>query len=294
MTLVHDADVAGLFRCPEGAGPFPGVLALGGSDGGTPEYFVNLLVPDGFACLALQYWGTPATQPALSEVPLERIERGLRWLIGHPQVSAPDGRVGLTGASRGAELALLAAATFPDLAGPVVAYTPSSVVWQGIDFAMPPGVARSSWTYRGAPLPYVPFPVGVAPALSARGMSMLPICEAGLETPQVGAAAIPVERAAGPLLLVSGGDDRVWAAGRMCEAIAGRMARHGRAADVRHLHYPAAGHMLFPYTLPSDTRPSPLPMDVGGTPEADAAAHAAAWPVVVKHLRGSDQDRPRA
>jgi hypothetical protein len=44
--------------------------------------------------------------------------------------------------------------------------------------------------------------------------------------------------------------------------------------------------MLFPYSLPSDTRPSPYPMDLGGTPEADAAAHAAAFPIVVAHLQG--------
>jgi hypothetical protein len=45
----------GTFACPKQGGPFPAVLALGGSDGGTPGYFLNLLVPEGFAVLALVY-----------------------------------------------------------------------------------------------------------------------------------------------------------------------------------------------------------------------------------------------
>jgi dienelactone hydrolase len=114
------------------------------------------------------------------------------------------------------------------------------------------------------------------------------MCEAGLtDVDAVHAAAIAVERATGPVLLVSGGDDRVWPTARMCEQLVERMSRHGRARDVVHLHYPAAGHMLFPYTRPSDTLIPAMPAALGGTAEADAAAHRAAWPEVIKHLRGS-------
>jgi dienelactone hydrolase len=285
---VREDGIVGNFGTPDGGGPFPGVLALGGSDGGTPDYFLNLLVPEGFACLALQYWGTSETQLAFREIPLERVEKGLRWLARHPDVNAPGGRVGIVGASRGAELALLVAATFPELVGPVVAYTPSSVVWMGLDFTLPPGTTRSSWTLRGAPLPYVRFPANVPPVQSERGWSMLPVCEAGLDSrEEVEQATIRVEQASGPIMLVSGGDDNVWATGRMSEMMVGRMTQHGRANDVRHLHYPRAGHMLFPYERPSDVMVPEFPMDLGGTPDADAAAHADAWGQVVVHLRQS-------
>ena len=123
---LRDGDLVGTFGMPEGNGPFPGVLALGGSDGGIPEYLLPLLVPEGFACLALAYFATPDTQPALIEVPLERIERGLRWMLAQPEVDAPDGRLAVFGASKGGELVLLVASTFPDLVGPVAAYTPSA------------------------------------------------------------------------------------------------------------------------------------------------------------------------
>jgi hypothetical protein len=117
-------------------------------------------------------------------------------------------------------------------------------------------------------------------------MSMLPVCERGLDDERaVEEAAIAVERATGPLLLVSGGDDRVWAAGRMCRMIVDRMSRHGRAGDVCHLHYPQAGHMPFPYVRPSDSTIPAAPMDLGGTVAADAAAHSSAWGQVVAHLR---------
>jgi uncharacterized protein len=282
---IREGNLSATLRTPDGAGPFPAVLALGGSDGGTPEYFLDLLVREGFACLALVYWATPETQMTFTEIPLERVERGLRFLAAEPNVGTANGRVGLIGASRGGELALLAAAVFPNLVGPVVAYTPSSVAWVGIDEHFPV-TTRSSWSHNGAPLPFVPFPPGAAPARTERGLSLLPMCEAGLaDTAAVQRAAIAVERATGPLLLVSGGDDRVWPTGRMCEQLVERMSRHGRARDVAHLHYPTAGHMLFPYTRPSDTSIPALPADLGGTLAADAAAHRAAWPAVVAHLR---------
>src|SRR5262245_42998571 len=112
-TKIRDNGIVATFATPDGVGPFPGVLALGGSDGGTPEYFLNLLVPEGFAVLALQYWGTQETQLSMTDIPLERVEAGLRWLIGRRDVTAVNGRVGIVGASRGGELALLSAATFP-------------------------------------------------------------------------------------------------------------------------------------------------------------------------------------
>jgi pimeloyl-ACP methyl ester carboxylesterase len=283
---LQNGDLVGTFRAPSTQGPFPGVLALGGSDGGTPEYFLNLLVPEGFACLAVAYWGTRDTQPTMVEIPLERLERGLRWLIDRGDVVAPDGRLAVVGASRGGELALLLAASFPDLVGPVVAYTPSSVVWFGLDFTQPVGATRSTWTHHGKPLPHLSFPAGVMPAQSERGLSMLPLSEAALaDRDGVDRSAIAVERAHGPLLLVSGGDDRVWATERMCEMIVGRMSKHGRSGDVKHLHFPRAGHMLFPYLHPSDTMFAAYPLDHGGSATADAAAHGAAWGQVVDHLR---------
>jgi dienelactone hydrolase len=286
-TPVSQGDLVGTFGCPEGEGPFEGVLALGGSDGGIPEYFLRLLVPEGFACLALAFVNTPDTQHALVEVPLERIERGLHWIRSHPKVSTHDGRIGVIGASKGGELCLLLAATFPDLVGAVVAYTPSSVVWAGIDFSQPRGSMRSSWCHAGQPLSFVSYPDGIAPSSSDRGISALPIYDGGLENAgAVEQASIPIERATGPILLLSGGDDRMWPAERMCAMVVKRARRAGREALVRHLNFPEAGHVLFPYEPPSPSGPMPpVRFDLGGSAASATNAHAAAWPEVVRHLR---------
>lgn len=286
---LSEPGLEGTFACSDDNGIFPGVLALGGSEGGVPSVYLDLLVPEGFACLALAYCGTKDTQTTLVEVPLERVERGLRWLIAHSKVATHDGRVALIGASKGGELALLVAATFPDLVGPVVAYTPSSVVWAGIDFSVRGGVNRSSWSFADAPLPFVPYPGGVGAASSARGLSVLPIYDAGLDNAgAVERAAIAVERATGPLMLVSGGDDRMWPAARMCGMVVDRMRRHGRGGAVTHVNHPEAGHVLFPYRNISPSGfTSPMAFDLGGSPEAAAAAHRSVWPQVVKHLQSA-------
>jgi dienelactone hydrolase len=283
----RDENCRGVFRTPDTRGVYPAVVALGGTDGGTPSYFEDLLVPEGVACLSLAYWATPETQPWFTEIPLERIERGLRWLADRPEAKTQGGRVALIAASRGAELALLVAARFPELVGPVVAYTPSSVVWQGFDLTLPPGETRSGWTFQGKPLPYVRIPPGTEPAQTTEGISWLPVMDAGLKDPEaVDAAMIEVERCTGPVLLVSGGDDHVWPTARMCDMMIHRMSSHGKSDRISHLHYPQAGHMLFPYSRPGDTLVPDMPTDLGGTPEANAAAHADAWPLVLECLLG--------
>ncbi|HEX5107481.1 MAG TPA: SAM-dependent methyltransferase [Vicinamibacterales bacterium] len=287
--LIREPDLVGSFAAPPGVGPFPGVLALGGSDGGLPEYFTDLLVPEGFACLALGYFGIDDLPAGLVEVPLERIERGLRWLAAHPRVAPRDGRVAIIGVSRGAELALLVASTFPDLVGPVAVYTPSHVVWPGVDYTAQPGAVTPSWTHRGQPLACMTYRAGAAPTFSERGVALVALSDQALDDPAaIERAAIPIERAAGPLLLISGGDDHVWAAERMCRMAVERMRTHGRGDAVVHLCYPAAGHALFPYTGPSGTVPQQvMRLDFGGSLDAGRAAHADAWPRVVTLLRGS-------
>ena len=255
--------MVGTFGCPDGDGPFSGVLALGGSEGGIPTAFLDTLVDNGLACLALAHHkgliGTDLgdhVPTAMLELPLERLESGLRWLAGQPVVSTDEGRVGVVGMSKGGELALLLAATFPQLVGPVVAYTPS-------------------------------------PTISERGMSVAPMYERGLDDRRaVASAAIPVERATGPILLVSGGDDRMWPAERMCRLVVERMSQHGRADDVRHLDYPDAGHLVFPFDVSAAQSAAPFPMGLGGTSEADAAADADARPQVIAHLRSATRSLP--
>ena len=197
----------------------------------------------------------------------------------HPKVTAREDRIAVLGGSKGGELSLLAAATFPDLVGPVVAYTPSSVVWAGIDFSQPRGSTRSSWSLAGEPLPCVPYPASVGPSSSERGLSVLPIYDQGLENAAaVAQAAIQIERATGPVLVISGGDDRMWPAERMCVMVVDRARRAGRETLVRHLNFPEAGHVLTPYEAPAPSAAMPMQFDLGGSPASARSTHAVAWP----------------
>jgi hypothetical protein len=116
---------------------------------------------------------------------------------------------------------------------------------------------------------------------------VLPIYDCDLDNAAaVDQAIIPIERATGPVLLVSGSDDRMWPAERMCTMTVERARRAGRDSLVRHLDFPDAGHVLFPFLAasPGGALP-PLPFDLGGTSAAAMRAHAVAWPEVVRYLR---------
>jgi dienelactone hydrolase len=118
--------------------------------------------------------------------------------------------------------------------------------------------------------------------LTERGLRSVGIYAAALEQADaVAAAAIPVERAAGPLLLLSGGDGACPST-LMARMIVERMEAHDRAADVRHLDFPECGHVIVRPWPPGQA--PPMPFDNGGTEEALDAAHEVALPAVVGHL----------
>ena len=282
---VREAGVVGTLAIPDGPGPFPGVVALSGSGGGIPSWWGSLLAPHGIVVLAAVYFGIEPLPPTLCEIPVETVVAAGEWLLQRPEVSGD--RVGLVGGSKGAELSLLTAAHVPDRFGPVAAIAPQCVAWFGFD---PTGrdasvSARSSWTVGGRPVPFVPPIRGVGFDRSERGLRSVGIYAAALEqTDHVASATIPVERAAGPLLLLSGGQDAACPSTRMALNICDRMEAHGRRADVRHLTFPECGHVVI-RPWPAGQAP-PMPYDNGGTAEALDAAHDVALPEVVRHLGG--------
>jgi dienelactone hydrolase len=106
----------------------------------------------------------------------------------------------------------------------------------------------------------------------------------------VEAAAIAVERIRGPVLLLSGEDDRLWPSPILAEIAAARLAAHKR--PVTHLRYSGAGHMIGPVGLPgtANTILHPLrglSMALGGTPAGNAAAADDSWPRVLQFLQTS-------
>jgi len=138
--------------------------------------------------------GCPGLPSALSEIPLEVAVEGADELRSH----GVPGRVGIVGMSRGSELALLAAAQWPERFGAAVGIAPSGVVNAGYGPDGPGGT--SAWTLNGEAVPYL---------------------QGG--TPSV----ITVENILGPVVTLVGADDQVWPSS---ELIAPAMQRRQRSS----------------------------------------------------------------
>jgi uncharacterized protein len=262
--------------------PLPGLVLLGGSEGGidTMSAMATSFATEGFAVLALAYWGEQGLPSTLESIPLEYFDRAITWLQKQPQVAR--GGVGMLGWSRGSEAALLTASRNSAVRA-VVGVAPSGVVWKGLYY----GGDRAplpAWTVKGKPLP----------SLSVDASAYRPNAPlAGLFTASFGAveatpvAQIPVEKTHGGVMLISGGKDAICPSTRFADRIAARLQATGFRHELLHLDYPDAGHAVFvghPEGLMARSLGAANPA-MGGAPEANIAAWKDSWPKTVAFLR---------
>ena len=261
----HDEIVGDVFE-PTNGGPGPGVVVLHGSNAIRRQYVAGLLAQRGFTAVALQYFDAPGLPKELMEVPLGYVETTTEWLLDHKSVTGDQ--VGLLGYSKGAELALLAGSQFESV-GAAVSISGSGVTWQGFSN----DVFSSSWALNGDPTPYI--------SLVDEGWEGNPIqgytnsLEAASEE-EIEAATIPVEEINGPVLLISGGEDRIWNAVRLHRIAEERLANHDHPS-FDHLVYDDAGHVITPPYLG-------LSEIEGGTRAGKAEASHDHWPQVRETL----------
>jgi dienelactone hydrolase len=235
LTKRRDGVVGFLFT-PSIATRRPAALVFGGSEGGNSMVGVAaMLAAHGYPTLTLAYFGRPGLPAELVDVPLEYFARAVRVLRRAPHVDAT--RIAVLGTSRGGELALLLASTFPHLIHGAIGLVPSATVYPA------PAAGLHAWMLHGRAVPF---------------------------------EDIPVERINGPVLTAGAGDHCVWASRGSVERIERRLtARHFRFPH-QGLIYEHAGHFIgaaLPY-LPTTPGASG---GLGGTPRADAAAEADLW-----------------
>lgn len=258
----------------------PAILLIGGSEGGigaTVQRTALDLQKHGYAVLALSYWGAPGQSPRMENLPLESFDTALEWLKTQREVDPT--RLAMMGGSKGGEATELVATRRTDLKA-VVAYVPSSVVWQGIDQAEVWRMASmgSTWSAGGQSVPYLPYRSGFGGerrALFENSLTALP------EHPD---AVIPVEKARAPQLLVCGEKDTMWPSCPMSDAIRDRAAQRG-GPPVTVLRFPDAGHLLIGAPIAADDPGYQQLGDFGGTPGANQGALVNGWPKVVAFLR---------
>jgi dienelactone hydrolase len=286
-TLVRERDLSGLFFQPHADDERPGIVVLGGSSGGLlfASQVAALLAGHGYPSLALGYFGLEGRPRHLIDVPIEYFAGAIAWLSSRPGVRR-DG-IGVVGRSRGAELALLLGVRFPSIRS-VVAYCPSSIVWNGLRGDAP--VDASAWSEAGRPVPFCSLMTPDLSAIRSRvrlgsPVALTPLFDAALARPVPADAIVPVERTAGPILLVSGDDDQMWPSARMGDQIMERLAAHAHPFRSRHCRYPGAGHLMRPPGV--STHALHNAFSFGGERRAQAIANRAAWSETLAFLANS-------
>lgn len=238
-----------------------------------------MLASRGVTALALRWFGGDAQPAVPCEIALETFIEAIDLLSGECE------RIVLLGLSYGAEAALLAAIVDARVDA-VVALAPTDVVWEG-QHENDDDPRRSKWTHRGRPIAFVPLdrewePPATMPAF----VESYEHSRALAATDVVEAATIPVERFPGELVLVAGGDDKVWPSSQAARNIAARRARSGLATV--NIDDPGAGHSIV-LAGESPTNPS-RPYQVGGDEDAPQRLGALAWPAIRRVLRVEGDD----
>ncbi len=223
----------------EGGSPDkPGIIILGGSDGGKYSDRAMKIADMGYNVLALEYFnrsGADNVPETLELIPLEYFEEPKRWL------ALRNNGVILYGLSKGAELALVLA-SYDNEYKAVVALAPSKVVWQGNpkDFSKIME-SPSSWSKDGEGLPFVPY-------ISREEQQRLGFDNrhaASLTNVRaVEQARIDVQNIHMPVLLLSGGKDKSWPATEMAEEICSNIG-----GNCTHINYPDGDHLLTNYEV---------------------------------------------
>jgi pimeloyl-ACP methyl ester carboxylesterase len=214
-------------------GKRPLIVGLGGGEGGnawasarwTPQR--ERFLDQGYALLALGYFGTPNSPETLDRISLDGVHAAIVEAGKDPRV---DGRcVAIIGGSRGAELALLLARHYPDIDA-VVAIVPGSAVFPALTDAMTTG----GFSLHDKPLPFVPMTWGATPDLlvgNLRG-AFETIMQDGAAMQR---AAIAVEKINGPIQFVSASRDEMWPSKEMADAMMLRLKAKGFRHPVEHL-----------------------------------------------------------
>jgi dienelactone hydrolase len=267
-------ELQGILFLPKTSERRPGVLVVGGSEGGMPFQKAAWLASHGYAAFALAYFHHQNLPANLAAIPLEYFGRALAWMMQRPEIASD--RLAVVGTSRGGELALQLGSMYPEFKA-VVAYVPSNVRNPACcgDTRVP-----YAWTWKGEPLSYLP--------LRSRGNPEAEML-----------AAIAVEQTHGAILLISGEDDGVWPSSSMCNSIVSRLKSSHFSYPVEHLKYAHAGHYAGrPEIVPAWHGVMKHPIsgreeNLGGNAKGDAQSSLDSIPKVLEFLH-QNLDQPAA
>jgi len=243
LSVAAEAFEGRLVMPSSGGGTRPAVLLFGGSEGGNLETCrAEMLAEKGFPALAVGYFGEPGTPKTLNDIPIEYFAKAAKYLAGQPGVDR--GHITVLSLSRGSEAALLLAQNYPDLIHGAIVMAPSAQVGRGF----PTG--PHGWTLGGVELP----------------------------TDET----IPVDKISGPVLALTGADDKLWGSFIAVPQIMRELDAAHNPFPHKAVLYPNAGHDMvddpwMPVIGHLDER--------GGTRPGNVAAASESWNQILSFLR---------
>ncbi|SNS69213.1 Acetyl esterase/lipase [Anaerovirgula multivorans] len=278
--VVQNSIVGKLFK-PKGNNNLPAVIIVGGSTGGLfwSEQIAALLSTKGYAALALNYFDMQNDNlpTELIEIKIEYFKKALDWLKNKSEIDKNN--ISMMGISKGGELSLLFGSYFSKHLTSIIAYVPSSHVFEGI--SMGKHQIKSSWTYKNNPIDFVQYPVDSKFSKNMNPIDIRKIHDNALNTAtskQLECARIPIENIECPILLISGERDATWPSSEMCRDMIQTLEAHNNPYQSKHLYFNNMGHAFFLPNIP--------PMIDTPSVTAQNAAHAnkIAWESTLKFL----------
>ncbi|TRL40100.1 acyl-CoA thioester hydrolase/BAAT C-terminal domain-containing protein [Rhizobium straminoryzae] len=254
-----------------------GIVVLGGSSGRVDVPRAHLFARTGVHALALQWFGGRNQAAGICEIPLEVFTDATDFLI-----SKGCQRVIFIGTSKGAEAALLAS-TLDHRIRVVIAISPSSVVWGNIGPGID-GIAwpeRSSWSFRGQPLSFVPAILDWQPEYREQLISYRSFFQQCLvqNSHAVASARILIEKSPADMILIAGCDDALWPSEVFATELSAQRRNDSRLTLL--LTDAEAGHRIL---LPGEDTPRSALHAHGGNDEADARLGRKAWQAILQIL----------
>ena len=280
----------GTICAPAPAGKHPAIVLLGGSEGGdsmaqvAPQFAAR-----GYVAASVAYFGLPGLPKLLELVPVETVGGALDELAKRPDVD--PNRIAIFGISKGGELALLSASTYPQFHA-VIADVPSPFGWESIPNG-PVSKPLSSWTIAGKPVPFVPYGMAMAQAVGTsyaqhKPLDLLPGYAAAMaDKNAVSAAMFHLENIHGPILCLAAQDDQIWDSPAQCAiAMEYLKAQHHAYPDASQI-YAGAGHIFLFATAQQplvQAGQNGIQILLGGSAQANVAAGQQAWPKIFAFL----------
>lgn len=268
------------------------MLLLGGSEGGdSMAPLARQFADHGYVTASVAYFKAPGVQPTLVDVPVETVKQAIDAVSARSDVNAD--RIGVLGLSKGGELSLLVASTYPQIRA-VIAVVPSPFAYMGL--GQYGRATACSWTVNAKTLPCIPpSPQGnaivAAQAQAGKPIRLKPFYEAArtADPAVTDAAYFPLQRIRGPVLCLAAQDDQIWNSPEQCALALQYLHRHHHPYADRSIVYPGAGHLFIlaadgpQHALNVMTTPGGS-IAFGGTPQADATAGSAAFKQIWAYL----------